>query len=107
MTAEVTYQLPDGTETTIAVDEGQSLMQAAVSNGISGIVAECSGQLMCATCHVYVEDGADHLPQRSADEGDMLELAAAPVTAQSRLSCQLVVGSDPASLRVIVPEKQV
>ncbi|WP_442800067.1 hypothetical protein [Nocardia sp. NBC_01730] len=29
-------------------------MHAAVHNGVTGIVGECGGQAMCATCHVLV-----------------------------------------------------
>ncbi len=50
----VTYTQPNGTQQTLQVEEGTTLMRAAVSNGIDGIIGECGGQAMCATCHVYV-----------------------------------------------------
>ena len=52
-----------GLSQTLQVPEGQSLMQAAVSAGVAGIVGECGGSAMCATCHVYVDEAfADQLP---------------------------------------------
>ena len=52
---EVTYVLADGERRTLDVPEGTSLMIGAVSHRLDGIVGECGGQMMCATCHVYVE----------------------------------------------------
>src|SRR5690606_38632861 len=86
--AKVTYRQPDGNVHVLDVEPGTSLMRAAVAAGLPGIVAECGGQLMCATCHVHVVDGGEGLPEMSDDERDMLELAAAPVDERSRLSCQ-------------------
>src|SRR4029077_18027403 len=37
----VTYIAQDGKETTLDIAEGTSVMQAAVFNGVDGIVAEC------------------------------------------------------------------
>ncbi len=104
---QVEYKAYDGVTASLTVDSGTSLMAAAVSNGIRGIVGECGGQLMCATCHVYVEDVDGELPQQSQDEVDMLELAATPVEECSRLSCQLVMNDSIASVRVRLPETQV
>lgn len=103
----VEYRSADGTESAIEVPAGTTVMQAAVSNGIRGIVGECGGQLMCATCHVYIEDSDGELPAQSQDERDMLELAAAPVNERSRLSCQLVMDDAIIGLRVCLPETQV
>ncbi|MFF2486125.1 2Fe-2S iron-sulfur cluster-binding protein [Microbacterium sp. NPDC058062] len=87
---EATYVQPDGSRTTVDIAEGQSLMRAAILNGVPGIVGECGGQAMCATCHVYVDGCQDDLPPVSDDEAEMLEAAAAARTPASRLSCQLV-----------------
>src|SRR5204862_5519746 len=57
----VTYIAQDGKETTLDIAEGTTVMQAAVYNGVDGIVAECGGSCMCATCHVYVRE--DQLAQ--------------------------------------------
>ena len=31
-------------------------MQAATGAGVAGIVAECGGSVMCASCHVIVDE---------------------------------------------------
>ena len=103
----VTYIDHDGKETTLDIAVGTSLMQAAVFNGVDGIVAECGGSCMCATCHVYVRD--DQLamaPPMGADEDAMLEGTASPRRPNSRLSCQLVVSPEMEGLVVHLPETQ-
>ncbi|MGQ0699385.1 MAG: 2Fe-2S iron-sulfur cluster-binding protein [Panacagrimonas sp.] len=76
----------------IDVDLGSSLMQAATSSGISGIVGDCGGALACATCHVFVEPAfLDRVPAISPNEDQMLECTAAGRQPNSRLSCQLVM----------------
>ena len=51
----VTYISHTGETTTIDVPVGTTVMENAIKNGIDGIVAECGGAMMCATCHVYVD----------------------------------------------------
>lgn len=104
---KVTFRSGSADEATIYVRPGVSLMQAAVSAGIDGILADCGGQCQCATCHVYVEDqNADLLPPMSEDEDDMLEITASERTHRSRLSCQLVVDKHIDELVVDLPERQ-
>ena len=104
---KVTYRQPDGSSETIDVPVGWSLMEAAIQNGVDGIVAECGGGCACATCHVYVEDPArPGLPEVSAMEGDMLECTAAERRDASRLSCQLRMTEDLDGLVVNVPDCQ-
>lgn len=81
-------------------------MRAALQNGVPGIVGECGGQAMCATCHVYVDPALD-LREPSDDEEEMLECTAAERTDGSRLSCQLRAGEDFEDLKVQLPETQV
>lgn len=103
----VTFVSADGVRTTVDVEAGTSVMEAAVDHGIDEIVAECGGSATCATCHVYVSE-ADHsrLPARSALEDEMLGATAAPRRETSRLSCQIVVDADLGDLTVHLPEEQ-
>ena len=105
---QITFVEPSGTSTDLDVPEGWSLMQAAVANGVDGIVAECGGEMMCATCHVYVEpDQLDRTPPQSDDEKAMLEFTASERKPNSRLSCQLVATPEFDGLVVYLPETQV
>ena len=103
----VTYIATDGKETVLDIAVGTSVMQAAVFNGIDGIVAECGGSCMCATCHVYVrEDMLALTPPMDADEDAMLEGTASERRPNSRLSCQIVVTQEMDGLVVHLPETQ-
>jgi 2Fe-2S ferredoxin len=101
----VTFVQPDGERRVVEVPVGVSVMKAAVNNGVPGIVAECGGSCMCATCHVYVAAAAP-LPRLTADEDEMLDVTAAERRATSRLSCQLVLTDEVDELVVDVPEAQ-
>ncbi|KHK90410.1 2Fe-2S iron-sulfur cluster-binding protein [Novosphingobium malaysiense] len=105
---KVTYIESNGTEHTVDVAEGENVMRGALYNGIPGIEGECGGACSCATCHVYIAPawwekvGA---PENEA-ETELLEGAAAPVKAESRLSCQIEVTSQLDGLVVHMPETQ-
>ena len=102
---KVTYRQQDGSEQTIDVPVGWSLMEAAIQNNVAGIIAECGGGCACATCHVYVLD-ADKLPPIADMEGDMLECTAAERQPNSRLSCQIKMSADMDGLVVQIPARQ-
>jgi 2Fe-2S ferredoxin len=103
----VTYINQDEKATTLDIAIGTSVMQAAVFNGVDGIVAECGGSCMCATCHVYVREDLSALcPPMEPDEDAMLEGTASPRLPNSRLSCQLVVSEQMDGLVVTLPETQ-
>jgi ferredoxin, 2Fe-2S len=106
---KVVYHYNDATAEVLDVEPGTSLMRAAVQNGVHGIIGECGGQAMCATCHVYVRHpyiGA--LPDMGEDEDEMLDCAVAPRDDErSRLGCQIVVGGDLEEIQVDVPPSQV
>jgi 2Fe-2S ferredoxin len=103
----ITYILADGSRKLIDVPNGTSLMQGAVNNGISGIVAECGGSAMCATCHVYVDpDWVARLPPINAVEDEMLDSVASERTDNSRLSCQLNATPELEGLVVTLPPTQ-
>jgi 2Fe-2S ferredoxin len=110
---KVIYHHDSGTTDVVAADAGSNVMRAAVQNGVPGIVGECGGQAMCATCHVYVrEPYIDALPEIGEDEEEMLDCTAAPRDERrSRLGCQLALGSavegDLEEVEVDVPSIQV
>ncbi len=105
---KITYIQPDGAEQVLEVANGTSLMQAAIANGVPGIVAECGGSAMCATCHVYVEpEWLEQLPAMDAVEQEMLDSVADERLPESRLSCQLLVSPQLDGLKVRLPRTQV
>ena len=98
---------PDGSTVTLHGDAGNSVMQLAVGAGLHGVVGECGGSAMCATCHVYVEEPwAAQLPAPLATELEMLECTAAERLPNSRLSCQIKLEPALAGLTVRLPERQ-
>ena len=96
----------DGTEHVVDGANDSSIMEAAVTNLVPGIDADCGGGMACATCHVYVtDDWFDKLPKKEDGEEDMLDMAFEPKT-NSRLSCQLTVSAELDGLIVDIPSKQ-
>jgi ferredoxin, 2Fe-2S len=89
---DVTFIEMDGTQRTVAAKLGEPLMIAARNIGVRGIVAECGGSAMCATCHCYVISAAEGaLAPRRADEADTIEFNAEAPQDNSRLTCQIIV----------------
>lgn len=103
----ITYVSTDGDREEVELAAGTTLKDGALDNGIDGIEAECGGNAMCATCHVYV-DGAwmDKLPERSEVEDELLDSTACERTDASRLSCQIRVTEELDGLVVHLPEAQ-
>jgi 2Fe-2S ferredoxin len=105
---DITFVQADGASKTVTVSEGKRVMQSALSNGIDGIIGECGGQAMCATCHVYVEEPwRDQLPSIRDEEEEMLEDTVCERNDASRLSCQIVVTDAIDGITVLLPERQV
>ncbi|MBK4739353.1 2Fe-2S iron-sulfur cluster-binding protein [Noviherbaspirillum pedocola] len=105
---KITFVQPDDSRQTIEVNDGATVMLSAVSNDIRGIVAECGGSAMCATCHVYVDpEYVTRIPPVSEVENEMLASAASERRENSRLSCQLVMGNGVEELVVRIPPRQV
>ncbi|MBN1239245.1 MAG: 2Fe-2S iron-sulfur cluster binding domain-containing protein [Gammaproteobacteria bacterium] len=102
----VTYIEPDGTQREVEASPGTTVMEAAVDNGIEGIVAECGGACSCATCHVYVDpEWADRLTPPDAQEDGMLDCVV-DRQPNSRLSCQIQLNDELDGLLVRVPDAQ-
>ena len=95
-----------GETRTVEIEEGATVMEAAIRNDIPGIEAECGGACACATCHVYVEEAwREKVGPPSPMEEDMLDFAF-DVKENSRLSCQIKVTDALDGLVVRTPERQ-
>jgi 2Fe-2S ferredoxin len=103
---KITFIQPDGARCVIEAPLGTTVMEAAMQNQVTGILALCGGACACATCHVYVDAVwfARLGPIEEMEQG-MLE-AVWQRRENSRLSCQIQVSADLAGLEVAVPERQ-
>ena len=103
---KITFIEFDKTEHMIDADEGMSLMEVALQNGVPGIDADCGGACACATCHVYVDKSwVEKTGEAEQMEQDMLDFAF-DVNEQSRLSCQVKITDDLDGIIINLPEKQ-
>jgi len=98
---------PDQRSERIEATIGDSVMQVATGHGIDGIVAECGGNAMCATCHVYVDEGwLARLAAMSTEENELLDGVAAERRPNSRLSCQLRMTAELDGIVLSLPRTQ-
>lgn len=103
---DVTYISHKGDRQSVSVPEGTSVMQAALDNGVNGILADCGGALSCATCHVHIApEWFARTGGPSEAEAEMLEMAVDP-DETSRLACQIELTSALDGLEVILPASQ-
>jgi len=84
----------------VQVDAGDSLLDAALDNNIH-LNHNCGAVCACSTCHVYIDNGMDSLPEISDKEEDFIDRAENPKI-NSRLGCQCVVNSD---IEVTIPDQ--
>jgi ferredoxin, 2Fe-2S len=103
----VTFVSPSGASRQIEAPSGTSVMQAALQHRIQGILGECGGICMCATCHVYVDPSyLPRIPPAVSSEKSMLSIAAEGPRANSRLSCQIKLTDELNGIMVRVPARQ-
>ena len=104
--ALVKFITHDGNEFEANVNVGDTIMTAAIDNGIDAIIAECGGACSCATCHCYIDEAwNDKLSPAEEIEKDMLECALDPKPT-SRLSCQVTMTEELDGIVVHLPESQ-
>ena len=103
---KITFIEFDGTAHEVDVPAGGSVMEAAVSNNVPGIDADCGGACACATCHVFDNEAwIDKVGERGEMEQSMLDFAE-NVRTTSRLSCQIALTDELDGLIVDMPEAQ-
>jgi 2Fe-2S ferredoxin len=94
-----------GQQHPLEVSIGQSLMQAAVNDGLPGILADCGGNGACGTCYVHVDERwTQRMPPPKACETELIECLD-EARATSRLCCQIEMRQEYEGLVVRVPAK--
>jgi len=103
----ITFIHPDNRSESVDAGDGASVMLAALTHGVDGIVAECGGNAVCATCHVYVDEAwLPKLAPVAADEDDLLDGTATERLPNSRLSCQIKITPALDGLVLHLPQRQ-
>lgn len=103
----VIFVQPDGTRQVVELAVGTSIMQGALAHRIPGIVAECGGSMMCATCHVYVgQNDLERVAAPSLVENETLHSVVSERSQNSRLSCQLVMSDELDGVIICLPSTQ-
>jgi ferredoxin, 2Fe-2S len=103
---KITFIDSEATARTVEGENGSTVMETAIKNGVPGIEAECGGACACSTCHVYIEEAwREKVGEPSPMEEDMLDFAY-DVKPNSRLSCQIKVSEPLDGLIVRTPERQ-
>jgi 2Fe-2S ferredoxin len=104
--AKITFIEADESQHVVDGIQGETLMQAAVRAGVSGILAECGGACACATCHVHIDPRwAQACNAPTSLEKDLLEMLSR-ANADSRLACQITIRASLDGVLVRVPETQ-
>ena len=73
----------------VEAEKGESVCDAALRSGLD-IEHACEMSCACTTCHVFVREGFDSLPEADDLEEDFLDKAWG-VEPDSRLSCQAII----------------
>ncbi|MBS1776554.1 MAG: 2Fe-2S iron-sulfur cluster binding domain-containing protein [Bacteroidetes bacterium] len=83
---------------------GQSILEAALENNIE-LHHNCGMVCACSTCHIYLEQGEDHVPEISDKEEDFIDRARNPKLS-SRLGCQCILAEDESgTIEVTIPDQ--
>lgn len=85
------------------VEAGQSLLEVALKNDIE-LHHNCGGVCACTTCHLYVQEGMEHIDEITDREEDFIDRAVNP-RLNSRLGCQSLLLDGSGQLDVLIPDQ--
>jgi 2Fe-2S ferredoxin len=93
---KITFLNPHGPQSqgplVVIAKKGESILDVAEECG-ARVGHACGGNLACSTCHCYVSEGFDSLPEITDKENDIMDKAF-DVRPESRLGCQAKVADD-------------
>jgi 2Fe-2S ferredoxin len=85
------------------VDPDQSILEVALENNID-LHHNCGMVCACSTCHLYLEQGDEFVPEITDREEDFIDRAVSP-RINSRLGCQCILNSDSGYIEVTLPDQ--
>ena len=102
MAHKIKFTFEDTTISPVEVDclPGDTLLDVALDNNID-LQHNCGAVCACSTCHVYINEGMESLPEISDSEEDFIDRAVNPKI-DSRLACQCKITSD---LAITIPDQ--
>ncbi len=102
-TVRIHFLLPTGEQRTAIGSVGESLLDCALEHHIPGLLGQCGGVIICATCHCQLSaTWRQTLPAPHPDETELLGYVE-NATPDSRLSCQVHLHSEHDGMTVMVP----
>ena len=99
----ITFLEASGRKIAATVDGETTLMELAVAHDVEGVLADCGGACVCATCHCQLDASySDTLGEPGPGEIMMLD-ELLNVSQQSRLACQIDLNAELDGLVVTIP----
>lgn len=104
--ARITFKFEDkniSTKVVENIEAGYTIQDVTEDHDIH-LNHNCGCVCACSTCHIYVEEGMETLPEISDREEDFIDRAIDP-RVESRLACQCIIEDANASIEVIIPDQ--
>ena len=103
---QLIFETHTGERFEVDAKPGGSIMQAAKLHDVPGIEADCSGSMVCGTCHVVIDpEWQKKLPRQSDAEKELLQYVPLPQS-NTRLTCQIPITADLDGMVMRIPEDQ-
>lgn len=85
------------------IEPGDSLLEICLENDID-LHHNCGGVCACTTCHLYIDNGMEHIEEITDKEEDFIDRAVNPKL-NSRLGCQSVLLDGEGVIEVTLPDQ--
>lgn len=85
------------------LEPGQTLLEICLKNDIE-LHHNCGGVCACTTCHLYIEEGMDHIDEITDKEEDFIDRAVRP-RLNSRLGCQSLLLDGDGEIKITLPDQ--
>lgn len=102
MAEKTSYWIEFIGDRSVRVDEGQSILEAALQAGIPHYHA-CGGNAQCSTCRILVRDGVEYLNE--PNEAEKALKTNIPLPPNVRLACQTQVQGSPVRIRRMIRDE--